>query len=98
VLATTLKDIRKKRGIRYKDPNPTAIFKGSLRPDLPIPRRKSQAKLITPWFNKSLDEMRETDLKVHPKILKKDVSMIEKMLKPDYINIFPVSNLNVRYV
>jgi len=42
--------------------------------------------------------MRETDLKVHPTILKKDVSMIEKMLKPDYINIFPVSNLNVRYV
>ena len=42
--------------------------------------------------------MRETDLKVHPNYLKQDVSMIEKMLKPDYINNFPVTNEHVRYV
>jgi hypothetical protein len=100
LLARTLKDIKHKKGIRYRDPNPTAIFKGSLRPDLPtlVPKRKSQAKLSTPWLNKSRDELRETNLKVHPIILKQDVSMMEKMLKPDYINDFPISNLNAKYV
>ncbi len=100
LLARTLKDIKQKKGIRYRDPNPTAIFKGSLRPDLPtlVSKRKSKAKLSTPWLNKSQDGLRETNLKVHPIMLKQDVSMMEKMLKPDYINDFPISNLNARYV